>query len=92
MTKKLIQDVPEMKVYERDLTDFHVVPAKGFQVCSWRDGPAHSDIPASEVHIVLPLDGKDLEGVKVALRLRSARALDELVAVLLQHRKDVWPE
>lgn len=59
----------------------------GYDVYSWSPGKSGEGVPATQVHLVLPV----VDEVSVVLRLKSARALDELVAVLLQHRKDVWP-
>lgn len=63
------------------------VASGGYSVRSWSSGKVGEGVPASQVHLVIPV----VAGIDVALRLKSARALDELVAVLLQHRKDVWP-
>jgi hypothetical protein len=77
-----------MTTFEQDLSKEFIVEAPAFEVCSYRNGPAHSNIPCSEVHVVLPLP---VGSAKIALRLKSPRALDVLVGALLQHRKDVWP-
>lgn len=77
-----------MSTYERDLDDEpdRFAATDGYEVFSWRPGPANSGEPCTEVHLVLPV----VDGVKVALRLKSARALDELVAVLLEYRREVF--
>lgn len=80
------QTVPAMTEHEVDLADLVVVESDNvYEVCSWRDGPARSGVPCTEVHLLLRIGGGS-----VALRLKSTRALDELVGALLQHRKDVW--
>jgi hypothetical protein len=71
---------------ETNLADMIVVDGgERYEVCSWRDGPAGSDVPTTQVHLLLRVGT-----IQVVLRLKSARALDELVGVLLQHRQDVW--
>jgi hypothetical protein len=83
------QEIPAPTTVERDLSDLPpIIPSAGYDVFSWRNGPANSDVPVTEVHLVLPLGDT---GGFVALRLQSPRALDELVGVLLQHRQEVWP-
>ena len=86
-SKKL--DIPEPQLIEENLEDGKVVAALGYSVCSWRDGPANSDIPVSQVHVLVPLP---IDGMRVALRFKSRRALDEFVGVLLDYRNQVWPE
>ena len=74
---------------DRNLTDgpqFIIAPGEGYDVYSWSHGKAGEGVPSTQVHLALPV----VDDVKVILRLKSARALDELVGVLLQHRKDVW--
>ncbi len=79
---------PEMKISEKNLAEMGVtmVQAQGYDIWSWRDGPAGSDIKPSQVHLVLPLT----PAISVTMRLKSARALDEMVDALLAHRADVW--
>jgi hypothetical protein len=84
---KLVQDVPPAETLEQNLADQPPIAATFvYEVCSWRAGPANSGQPCTEVHLLLPV----VDGVRVALRLKSARALDELVAVLLEYRKGVF--
>jgi len=82
-TKK--QEVPPMEAVETNVSAMRVVLCRGYDVYSWRDGPANSGVPCTQVHLML-----DVDKFKIALRLKSARALDELVGALLQHRQDVW--
>jgi len=83
------QEIPGPTLIEKNLADLPpMVTSAGYDVFSWRNGPAHSAVPVTEVHLVLPLGDT---GGFVALRLKSPRALDELVGVLLNHRKEVWP-
>ncbi len=81
----VVQKIPPSEVLEENVAD-GIVAGLAFEVCSWRDAPANSEVPCTEVHLVLPVT----KGLRVALRLKSARALDELVGVLLEYRKQVW--
>jgi hypothetical protein len=81
------QDVPRAEVLEEDVTARGpIIAGAVYEVCSWRPGPPNSG-PCTEVHLLVPV----MSGIRAGLRLKSARALDELVAVLLEYRKDVWP-
>ncbi len=84
------QDIPEMTEVERPVDDgktqFVLIPDEGYEVCSWRPGPPRSG-PPTQVHLIMALP---VPGAKMVLRLKSARALDEFVGVLLNHRKEVW--
>jgi hypothetical protein len=85
------QNLPKPEVWEQNLADdketkYFLPAGDGYEVCSWRAGPAGSG-PTEQVHILLSA----APGMKVVLRLKSARALDELVGVLLEYRKEVWP-
>ena len=84
MSKK--QNIPPMVAVDRNVSDTIVVPGDGYNVYSWSPGAAGEKVPSTQVHLEVPV----ADGVKFVLRLKSARALDELVGVLLQHRKDVW--
>lgn len=85
------QPVPEMETVDRDVTDMGrrliAAPGDGYDVYSWSPGRAGEGVPSTQVHLVLPVDAAK----SVALKLKSPRALDELVGALLQHRRDVWP-
>lgn len=59
-------------------------------VGSWCPTPDGSG-PATAVVLHFKVsDGKD--EVEMALRLKTPRAVDELIAMLERHRDDVWPE
>lgn len=94
MSKKTKQDVPPMEPFEKNLSEepYTFVLGREYEVCSWRPGPAHSAVPCTQVHLMVTLMEPSAEGpgAKLVMRLKSPRALDELVGVLLQHRKDVW--
>lgn len=84
-----MQSVPAMRPVEKDcdaLGDRVFNHDGGYDVFSWSPGKADEKVASTQVHLVLPV----VPGVRVALRLKSTRALDELVGVLLQHRRDVW--
>jgi hypothetical protein len=83
---KLVQKLPPAEVLEKSV--YELGPFLGtavYELFSWRPGPPNSG-PATEVHLALPV----ANGVRVALRLKSARALDELVALLLEYRREVF--
>lgn len=80
------QKVPPMRAVDRNVRELPIVDGGVYDVYSWSEGDAGAGVPPCQVHLVVPV----AHGVKVALRMKSARALDELVAVLLAHRKDVW--
>ncbi len=83
------QNIPPMVAVDRNVADANTITVAapdGYSVYSWSPGAAGEGVPSTQVHLVLPVS----DGVKFVLRLKSARALDELVGVLLQHRKDVW--
>ncbi|MFI5299222.1 MAG: hypothetical protein ACHREM_14085 [Polyangiales bacterium] len=86
------QSVPPMTPLDRNVTDLEgrriiAAPGDGYDVYSWSPGAAGAGVKSTQVHLVLPV----VDDVSVVLKLKSPRALDELVAALLQHRKDVWP-
>jgi hypothetical protein len=62
------------------------VETMGYDVYSWSPCKAGEGVPSSQVHVHFAIR----PGMTIVLRLKSARALDEIVAVLLQHRADVW--
>lgn len=87
------QKIPPMRSVDRNVGDVAsdepiIAGGTAYDVYSWSPGKAGEGVPSTEVHLVL----KPVPGVILALRLKSARALDELVGVLLQHRADVWPQ
>lgn len=86
MTKK--QELPSPATLEENVADQResMMVAPGYRVLSWRPGAAHSGEPCTEVHLMLA----PIEGFRFVLRLKSARALDELVGVLLHYRREVW--
>jgi hypothetical protein len=81
-----VQTLPAPSICERDVEGVNVT-SSGYAVAAWRDAPAGSDVPCTEVHLSIPV----VPGMHVVLRLKLPRALDELVGVLLEYRKEVWP-
>lgn len=60
---------------------------KSLSVASWSSRPLEEDAPAEEVHLVVGIEEADF---KLAIRFRSAEALDTLISTLEDHRRDVW--
>lgn len=58
-----------------------------YHVASWCPLPDGQG-PATQVHFMLKIKGI---ATPLTLRLKSARAADELISVLERHRFDVWP-
>lgn len=88
MKRSLLQHLPPSERIDRNLDDPSerpFVPFEGYCVVDWSPGRAGEDVPSTEVHLLIPVPG-----LQFGLRLKSARALDELVGVLLEHRKNVW--
>lgn len=81
--------VPAPERIDKNLSDLRMIPSEGYHVYSWSPGKIGENVPSTEVHLAIPvmLGGARAE---IMMRLKSPRALDELVAVLLQHRADVW--
>jgi hypothetical protein len=72
------------KGFKGDL-DYYAVD--GYDVFSWSPAPPGTkSAKPTQVHIMLPIG----ETVRVVMRLKSKRAVDELIAVLQEHRNDVW--
>ena len=58
-------------------------------VVAYSPGTVEQNLPCTEVHLAL-----DVKGMKhpLVLRLKSARAADELAGLISQYRLVVWPE
>jgi len=63
--------------------DYHQMVGE-YSVYSWCPTPDGTG-PATQVHLHFHTDLG-----KIAVRLKSARACDELIKVLQEHREDVW--
>lgn len=89
-----IHPIPPMTPTNQDMRELAMpLVADGYHVYSYSPRPAAEKAPATEVHLSMPFSIRDEEGaieVRAVLRLKSTRALDELIGVLLQHRRDVW--
>jgi hypothetical protein len=85
---KTNQPGPPSELFEEPVNDGKTAYVLGhdYEVCDWRPGPPGSG-PTTEVHVLIPL----APGMKAVMRFKSARALDELVGVLLEYRHRVWP-
>ena len=65
-----------------------VLPVEALRVCSWCPTPDASG-PATQVHLVVDLGVPGITAF--AVRLKSRRAVDELIAALEVNREHVWP-
>jgi hypothetical protein len=85
------QNVPPMRPIAKNLTQLPVAieGGGGYDIYSWSPGTAEERVPSTEVHLSLPFKIDGIEA-RTVLRLKSSRALDELIGALLQHRRDVW--
>ena len=82
------QKLPPIQNVGRNLKDVPHLKLDGYHVSEWcpeEDGLGKSQ----EVHIVFDLVDPQ---VSFVLALKSPRALDEMVGVLLRSRNSVWPE
>jgi len=70
-----------------DESDTTLVQADGYSVLEWSPDPTHATGP-TEVHFILPLP---IDSHALALRLKSRRAIQELIDTLIEHRNGVWP-
>jgi len=61
-----------------------------YGVASWCPTPDGSG-PAEAVVFHLKVDFGDGDEFEFGLRLKTPRAVDELIALLERHRNDVWP-
>jgi hypothetical protein len=64
-----------------------VIPIESYDVASWGPEPDGKG-QQTEVHFMLNLRGIE---APIAMRLKSRRAADELLAALKRHIDDVWP-
>ena len=73
----------------RPCADEKIVESGGYSVCEWSPDEDHACGP-TQVHVLLPIDGI-MEGAAIALRLKSRRAIQEMIDTLEKHRDSVWP-
>lgn len=65
-----------------------LIPISGYRVCSWtpeRDGKGKPE----QVYIMLDLN-EEFDGVSFAMRLKSKRAINEMIDTLIEYREEVW--
>lgn len=90
MSPMKIDELPPVDGDTKNLDELpHFIPCDGYTVSEYH---AERDGKGQAVAIVLRLPVK-LEGLptfELHLRIKSARAADELVAVLKRHRRSVW--
>ena len=67
-----------------------VMPSLGYDVIEWQPSPDGTGKPTA-VCVVMPFKVGGAEG-SMMLRLKSRRAVDELIATLERHRDGVWPQ
>lgn len=75
-----------------DATDHsyrEVLPSLGYDVIEWQPSADGTGQPTA-VCLVLPFKIGESVG-RLMLRLKSRRAVDELIATLERHRDGVWP-
>lgn len=65
-----------------------VVPVDEYFVGSWSPGPEGANTPPTQVHI--SFDFPDI--ATFVVRLKSRRAVDEMIATLIEHRDYTWPQ
>lgn len=70
-----------------DTTGQAFIEMEGVHVYDWSPLPAGQGA-ATQVHLVFDVQGSP---APLILRLKTARVVDELVAALSEHRRNVWP-
>jgi hypothetical protein len=63
---------------------------EGYDVIEWIPGPDVEQKPTA-VCVVLPADLPRVGKVELMIRMKSRRAVDEMIAALQKHRDGVWP-
>ena len=69
--------------------DAAVLQVKSYEVAAWSPGRVGEGVPCTEIHITLNVGGIEFP---LVVRLKSARAADELAGLISQYRHEVWPE
>lgn len=57
-----------------------------YRVCAWSPHPVPGVVPPTQVHFVLNVAGMS----PMAVRLKSPRAVDDLISLLGEYRGEVW--
>ena len=60
---------------------------ESYEVASFCNGPVGNQGPATEVHLLLNIQGSN---IPIAMRIKTKEACDQLIAALQFHRGDVW--
>jgi len=68
-----------------------VLNSDGYHVVSWCPTEDGTGKPEA-VGVILPIFGKGDEEIKIMLRLKTRRAVNEMIFALERHREDVFPE
>lgn len=84
----VVQELPPAEFSGRNLDEKPHIALDGYHVYSWTPERGGRGKP-EQVHVVFELEDPPLN---FFMAMKSPRALDELVAALLRHRNDVWPE
>lgn len=71
-----------------NLRNMQILEIEGLDVVEWHSLPDGRGRP-EQVHILSNIKGSK---VKLVMRLKSRRILDELVAALIEHGDAVWPK
>jgi hypothetical protein len=64
--------------------DYYEGFPESIEIFSWCPTPEPT-VPATQVHLHFPI-----ANAKVVFRFKGPRGLDQLIAALVDHRKDVW--
>lgn len=67
--------------------NFYGPNVKEFCVGSWCAEP-NGEGPATAVAISIRLEN----GMDIVLRLKTPKRVDQIIQMLLRHKRDVWPE
>jgi hypothetical protein len=83
------EERPEVR---RPTADDRLVPADGYLITEWSPDPTHKAGP-TQVHLIMPLVLKEGEEpvCHLVTRMKSRRAIQEMIDVLTEKRDSVWP-
>lgn len=72
-----------------ELYEYLPLPIDSYSVAVWSEGDVEKGDPLSQVHIVLNVGG----GIDTTfvMRIKSRRAIDDLIMMLAKERDEVWP-
>jgi hypothetical protein len=88
--RRASDNLPPVSRIPVNLADLGILGIREYGVASWCPTPDGSE-PAEAVDLHLTLARTDGGELQLVLRLKSSRAVDELIALLERHRNDVWP-